>query len=258
MARFAERRQRPTAGRDLTQAYEGTRRVLAIQEPAITAPPRADLLLACPAGGMAFGPRGVPHAFQNIADEPGRLLIVATPSGREGLFQDFAGRLRAGSAGPDTLSKVGLGQGRQIRAVSRVDAKLRPAKLLNNRRSVAGQARRPRDPGVFSPTVPLNSIAKSTGTPQKTRKPQADLRFLGGAWGLEPVTPCLQSRCATNCAKAPGWAGSGLLAPEELVGRLGPEGLLRLAFLHLPCERDASRGECREYQYLLHRDPPIA
>src|SRR5690242_13395977 len=28
--------------------------------------------------------------------------------------------------------------------------------------------------------------------------------------GLEPLTPCLQSRCATNCAKAPG-GGSGLV-----------------------------------------------
>ena len=25
--------------------------------------------------------------------------------------------------------------------------------------------------------------------------------------GLEPLTPCLQSRCATNCAKAPGRLG---------------------------------------------------
>lgn len=24
--------------------------------------------------------------------------------------------------------------------------------------------------------------------------------------GLEPLTPCLQSRCATNCAMAPSWA----------------------------------------------------
>ena len=33
-------------------------------------------------GGMAFGPRGAPHGFQNIGDTPGRLLVIATPSGR--------------------------------------------------------------------------------------------------------------------------------------------------------------------------------
>ena len=38
-------------------------------------------------GGMAFGPRGIPHCFQNVGDEAGRLLIVTTPAGlvsREG------------------------------------------------------------------------------------------------------------------------------------------------------------------------------
>jgi mannose-6-phosphate isomerase-like protein (cupin superfamily) len=34
-------------------------------------------------GGMAFGPRGLPHNFQNIGDTPGRLLIVTSPSGVE-------------------------------------------------------------------------------------------------------------------------------------------------------------------------------
>ena len=58
-------------------------------------------------GGMAFGPRGTPHAFQNVGDAPGRLLVVTTPSGLEGFFQDFAAQLRTGSAGPETLSDVG-------------------------------------------------------------------------------------------------------------------------------------------------------
>jgi mannose-6-phosphate isomerase-like protein (cupin superfamily) len=41
-------------------------------------------------GGMAFGPRGMPHAFQNIGTTPGRLLIVTTPSGLERFFEQFA------------------------------------------------------------------------------------------------------------------------------------------------------------------------
>jgi mannose-6-phosphate isomerase-like protein (cupin superfamily) len=68
-------------------------------------------MLLASTGGMAFGPRGTPHAFQNIGDAPGRLLVVTTPSGLEGFFQDFAARLRGGSVGPETLAEVGLAHG---------------------------------------------------------------------------------------------------------------------------------------------------
>ena len=39
---------------------------------------------------MAFGPRGAPHGFQNVGDTPGRLLVIATPSGVERLFEQCA------------------------------------------------------------------------------------------------------------------------------------------------------------------------
>ncbi len=68
-------------------------------------------MLLASTGGMAFGPRGTPHAFQNIGGEPGRLLIVTTPSGIEEFFQDFDAKLRQGSVGPETLSEVGLAHG---------------------------------------------------------------------------------------------------------------------------------------------------
>ena len=68
-------------------------------------------MLLASTGGMAFGPRGTPHAFQNIGGEPGRLLIITTPSGLEEFFQDFDARLRRGSVGPETLSEVGLAHG---------------------------------------------------------------------------------------------------------------------------------------------------
>ncbi|HEX6148959.1 cupin domain-containing protein [Nocardioides sp.] len=57
-------------------------------------------------GGMAFGPRGAPHAFQNVGDEPGRLLVVTTPSGAERLFEDYA-KLLPGPVSPDQLSALG-------------------------------------------------------------------------------------------------------------------------------------------------------
>ena len=49
--------------------------------------------LRASAGGMAFGPRGMPHAFQNIGDGPGRLLVVTTPSGLERFFEQSAEQL---------------------------------------------------------------------------------------------------------------------------------------------------------------------
>ena len=45
-----------------------------------------DAFFHAAAGGVAFGPRGLPHAFQNVGDTPGRLLIVTTPSGIERFF----------------------------------------------------------------------------------------------------------------------------------------------------------------------------
>ena len=34
-------------------------------------------------GGLAFGPRGMPHAFQNVGDAPGRLLVITTPADQQ-------------------------------------------------------------------------------------------------------------------------------------------------------------------------------
>ncbi|MFE6165481.1 cupin domain-containing protein [Streptomyces sp. NPDC056486] len=38
------------------------------------------------AGTVVFGPRGVPHRFLNVGDEPGELLVIATPGGVENFF----------------------------------------------------------------------------------------------------------------------------------------------------------------------------
>jgi mannose-6-phosphate isomerase-like protein (cupin superfamily) len=65
-----------------------------------------DAMLRMPAGGMAFGPRGTPHAFQNIGETPGRLLVITTPSGLERFFEEFTALL-PGPAGPEALTAVG-------------------------------------------------------------------------------------------------------------------------------------------------------
>ncbi|MGI5519958.1 cupin domain-containing protein [Micromonospora sp. CA-259024] len=42
------------------------------------------------AGTVIYGPRGVPHRFLNIGDEPGQLLVIATPGGVENFFIGLA------------------------------------------------------------------------------------------------------------------------------------------------------------------------
>jgi mannose-6-phosphate isomerase-like protein (cupin superfamily) len=64
-----------------------------------------DAMLRASAGGMAFGPRGVPHCFQNVGDTPGRLLIVTTPSGLERFFEEAARLPRP--VDPDALAAIG-------------------------------------------------------------------------------------------------------------------------------------------------------
>jgi mannose-6-phosphate isomerase-like protein (cupin superfamily) len=66
-----------------------------------------DTMLRASAGGMAFGPRGTPHAFQNVGDTPGRLLVITTPSGLERFFEQWAALL---PAPVDPAAIVGVGQ----------------------------------------------------------------------------------------------------------------------------------------------------
>jgi mannose-6-phosphate isomerase-like protein (cupin superfamily) len=61
-----------------------------------------DAMFRVSEGGMAFGPRGAPHGFQNIGDTPGRLLVIATPSGVERWFEQCAELL------PDRLDMEAL------------------------------------------------------------------------------------------------------------------------------------------------------
>ena len=81
--------------------------------------------------------------------------------------------------------------------------------------------------------------------------------------GLEPLTPCLQSRCATNCAMAPSDHGPARVRPVHLGGcllrgvrRLGPEVLLGLLGLELPLDCRGADGRHDEEQELLHGPSP--
>ena len=48
-----------------------------------------DNMLYATTGGMAYGPRGLAHAFQNIGTVAGGLLVVTAPAGLEHFFQDW-------------------------------------------------------------------------------------------------------------------------------------------------------------------------
>jgi len=48
-----------------------------------------DALVHMPAGGLAFGPSGTPHTFQNIGAGTGRLLVITGPSGLEEFFLEY-------------------------------------------------------------------------------------------------------------------------------------------------------------------------
>ena len=54
-----------------------------------------DAMVHQPTGGLAFGPRGTPHTFQNIGTGTGRLLVITGPSGVEDFFLEYD-RLAAG------------------------------------------------------------------------------------------------------------------------------------------------------------------
>jgi quercetin dioxygenase-like cupin family protein len=49
-----------------------------------------DELRSAPAGTFVFIPRGVVHTWQNVGDEPGRILAIVTPAGLDDFFGRFA------------------------------------------------------------------------------------------------------------------------------------------------------------------------
>jgi quercetin dioxygenase-like cupin family protein len=49
------------------------------------------MLSTTPPGSFVFVQRGVAHSFQNVGDEPGRLLITFAPAGMEGFFDRLSG-----------------------------------------------------------------------------------------------------------------------------------------------------------------------
>jgi quercetin dioxygenase-like cupin family protein len=72
-----------------------------------------DQAFEAPAGSYVFGPRGVPHAFQNIGSEPAGVLVSFTPAGMEGFFDEFA-RLEPGTEIGPQFAIIGGRYGMQV------------------------------------------------------------------------------------------------------------------------------------------------
>jgi mannose-6-phosphate isomerase-like protein (cupin superfamily) len=65
-----------------------------------------DAIFSVSQGGMAFGPRGTPHNYQNVGDTQARLLVITTPSGLERFFEQFA-EVPPGPVDRDRIASVG-------------------------------------------------------------------------------------------------------------------------------------------------------
>jgi quercetin dioxygenase-like cupin family protein len=59
-----------------------------------------DELFGCEVGGFAYMPKQVPHAFFNLTDEVGEIIVVYTPGGGQRFYQEFGPVARAGADRP--------------------------------------------------------------------------------------------------------------------------------------------------------------
>jgi quercetin dioxygenase-like cupin family protein len=100
-------------------------------------------LLDAPTGSLVFIPRGTPHCFQNLGNDPARLLAVFTPAGMERFFEGAAalppGALDSAAfhavahrAGMEVVGKP-LAEAEAEGRAQRPDASSPPRRLLGRR-----------------------------------------------------------------------------------------------------------------------------
>jgi quercetin dioxygenase-like cupin family protein len=57
-------------------------------------------------GDFAFLPKGVPHAFINLTDEPAELVVTYTPAGGVAFFQELGPASRDGAPDPAEIAAI--------------------------------------------------------------------------------------------------------------------------------------------------------
>ena len=65
-----------------------------------------DETFRCEEGGFAYLPSGQPHAFLNLTDEPGEIVVVYTPGGGHRFYEELGPMTRNGP--PDRLAVAAL------------------------------------------------------------------------------------------------------------------------------------------------------
>ena len=63
-------------------------------------------IFTCDPGGFAYLPSKVPHAFLNLTDEPGEIIVVYTPGGGHKFYEEFGPISRNGPPDPKVLGPL--------------------------------------------------------------------------------------------------------------------------------------------------------
>jgi quercetin dioxygenase-like cupin family protein len=65
-----------------------------------------DETFRCERGGFAYLPAGVPHAFLNLTDEPGEIVVVYTPGGGHTFYEELGPATRNGQPDRATVAAI--------------------------------------------------------------------------------------------------------------------------------------------------------
>ena len=65
-----------------------------------------DEVFRCDEGGFAYLPSGVPHAFLNLTDEPGEVIVVYTPGGGHKFYEELGPLTRDGTPDRSAVAAV--------------------------------------------------------------------------------------------------------------------------------------------------------
>ena len=65
-----------------------------------------DEVFECNEGGFAYLPSGVPHAFLNLTDQSGEVIVVYTPGGGHKFYEELGPMSRGGSPDPKLIAAL--------------------------------------------------------------------------------------------------------------------------------------------------------
>jgi uncharacterized RmlC-like cupin family protein len=65
-----------------------------------------DESFTCEERGFAYLPARVPHAFLNLTDEPGEVIVVYTPGGGHRFYEELGPAARSGTADRATIGAI--------------------------------------------------------------------------------------------------------------------------------------------------------